>query len=250
MVDPNSNTMNDWNAFAEEMWNAVTGLPILTGQQAKTRWNDTLKPRHKAWQKLITFSGGGGNEDGVGSMTDEAWTEVITAHPEVAEFRHAPFEFAVHMHQAFAGKVATFEHAVTVTNLQAELSGTPKSHKVPVRSGDKRRRSGGRVGVSEAGGRAPGSDADAAAADGFSAFGAYFEAKTESLKPQAAPDGGQAQIDAFDVLSTMNLSELTLGLGVDMLLDKPHLCRSFVLMKDNVRRAWLKAKLGAGYTEV
>jgi len=86
--------------------------------------------------------------------------------------------------------------------------------------------------------------------DGFSAFGAYFEAKTESLKPQAAPDGGQAQIDAFDVLSTMNLSELTLGLGVDMLLDKPHLCRSFVLMKDNVRRAWLKAKIGAGYTEV
>jgi len=39
MVDPNSNTMNDWNAFAEEMSNAVTGLPILTGQQAKTRWN-------------------------------------------------------------------------------------------------------------------------------------------------------------------------------------------------------------------
>ena len=88
-------------------------------------------------------------------MTGEAWTEVSTAHPEVAEFRNAPFEFAVQMHQALAGKVAKFEHAVTVTNLQAELSGTPKSHKVPVRSGDKRRRSGGRVGVSEAGGRAP-----------------------------------------------------------------------------------------------
>jgi hypothetical protein len=48
MVDPNSNTMNDWNAFAEELWNAVIGLPKLTGQQAKTRWNDTLKPRYKA----------------------------------------------------------------------------------------------------------------------------------------------------------------------------------------------------------
>jgi hypothetical protein len=57
-----------------------------------------------------------------------------------------------------------------VTNLQAELSGKPKSHKVPVRSGDKRRRSGGRVGVSEAGDRAHGSEADPAVADGFSAY--------------------------------------------------------------------------------
>jgi hypothetical protein len=139
-------------------------------------------------------------------MTGEAWTEVSTAHPEVAEFRNAPFEFAVQMHQALAGKVAKFEHAVTVTNLQAELSGTPKSHKVLVHSGNKRRRSGSRVGVPEAGGRAPGSEADAAVADGFSAFRAYnLEAKTENLKPQAAPDGDQAQVNAFDVLSAMNL---------------------------------------------
>jgi hypothetical protein len=64
---------------------------------------------------------------GVGSMTDEAWTEVTTAHPEIAEFRNAPIEFAEQMQQALAGKVATFEHDVTATNLRAELSETKKS---------------------------------------------------------------------------------------------------------------------------
>ena len=93
MVDPNSLVMGNWDDFVAKHWNNIQGLPHLEGSAAKARWNDVFKKRYKQCNIVENWSGLGAGDE-ISKLSDEAWEEIISAHPDTAEFRLAPFEFA------------------------------------------------------------------------------------------------------------------------------------------------------------
>ena len=76
---------------------------------------------------MCNWSGVGG--DGVGALSEQAWKEMIEAHPDTEEFQNFTFEYADLMEQALTKNVACFEAAVSHANLLSELQGRPKSSK-------------------------------------------------------------------------------------------------------------------------
>ena len=127
MVDPNSQTMNSWDDFVNQLWNNSSGLPTLEASSAKARWNDVLKKRYKAWRLVCEWSGAGG--DGISELTEQAWQEIEQKHPECLQFKSAPFEFAKEMDECLQRKVASFTAAVTSTELVGHLNGKPTTTK-------------------------------------------------------------------------------------------------------------------------
>jgi hypothetical protein len=107
LVDPNSLAVDNWDLFVDQYWNKNKGLPHLDGKAVKARWNDKLKKRHKAWRTVCNWSGVGG--DGVGALSEQAWKEMIEAHPDTEEFQNFTFEYADLMEQALTKNVACFE---------------------------------------------------------------------------------------------------------------------------------------------
>ena len=52
-------------------------------QQLKNKFN-TLKKKYTAYRLVINASGGGA----VDALDDDAWKDLVTAHPDCAEFRN------------------------------------------------------------------------------------------------------------------------------------------------------------------